>query len=215
MTSRRPISGDRRLLYDRAALMRKIARYDRDLRNVHWIFLAGLVVMLLGVFIIWLVVADVTLYTIGRIRYVADPVSYGLVGAFFAAGGFVCLGGSIYVRIRYPSKLENLRRSLHELEDLLVYRGVFPPDFRKVLGEKYHVHYEDYAKELRRVESLESTRSFLGSYGYSLCFLAAGLFALIKGFWDGYPCEATTIGGLFMLPAILWILWKHRKNRHS
>lgn len=213
--NRRPVDVRMQLLYDRAVLVRKIARYDTDLRNVHWIFLAGVSVMLIGVFVLWLVVANVTLPTFRGMRFVLDPISFGIAGAFFAIAGFALSAASVYVRIFYPSKLRKLRESLEDLDDLITYQKVFPPKLQEVLGKKHHVHYEDYVKKMKKVKSLESGRRFLESYGLPLCFIAAAVIVTIQGSLQGYPSEAISVGMFFTTASTIWIFWKYRKNRDA
>ena len=113
-------------------LVLKIGRCERDLRNVHWIFLVGLGVMLLGVFILRLVVAHVTLFTIGRTRFVLDPIAFGIWGVFFIVIGFVCLIGSVYVKIRYPTKVKNFKENLQKLDNILMYQQGFQRNLGKI-----------------------------------------------------------------------------------
>lgn len=171
--------------------------------------------MLMGVFVLWLAVANVALFTFGCIRHVADPISFGIAGAFFAIAGFTLLAASIYVGIVYPLKLKNLRKSLKDLDDLITYQKVFPSKLQEALGEKHHIHYEDYVKKMKKVKSLESGQRFLESYGLALCFLAVGIIVAIQGFLQGNPSEAITVGGLFIIPSTIWIFWKHRKNKNA
>jgi hypothetical protein len=169
--------------------------------------------MLIGLVVLWLAVGDVTLFTVGCTRYVVAPTSLVIAGVFFASAGFALSVASVYVRIYYPSKLRELRKSLRDVNDLIRYQRVFPPNFREILGEKHHIHYEDYVKKMKIVKRLESGQRFLASYGLPLCFLTTGIIVATQGSLQGYPYEATTVGGLFMIPAIIWILWKHRKNK--
>jgi small-conductance mechanosensitive channel len=201
------------LLVDRAALLRKIARCDRDLRNVHWIFWAGLFGLFVGVLLLWLAVSNTTLYTIGNTRYVADPIFFGMVGVIFCFLGFGGLFGAVYVRIFYPSKLEKLRQSLRDLDDLLLHRKVFSPQFRRELGSDYHVHYEDYVKEVKRVRSLKSAEELYNSYAWAGCLLAVGIFTMAKAALDGYPFEGLVVGGTIALLGAIWAFWKYRRNK--
>jgi len=104
-----------RLDYAQAAIAKKIARYERDLRYVHWLFLGGLGVILLGLFNFWLIIARVTLFVFGRTRFIADPLTFGAWGIIFVFSGLVMLVSCFYVRIRYPSKLQRLRDILQKL----------------------------------------------------------------------------------------------------
>jgi hypothetical protein len=204
-----------RLHFDRAALVQKISVRDKELRNVHWIFLAGLGVMLVGIFLLWALFTHVTLYTIGQTRYVADPMSFGAFGALFAAIGFVALVSSIYIRIFYPSKLENLRQDLQELNSLLAHQKVFPPEVRKVLGKSSHAYYEDYLKETKRIKSLDSIQKLLDSYIYALCLITAGLYVIIEGCLNGHFSDGATVGGPILLVGGLWAFWKYRKRKRK
>jgi hypothetical protein len=97
-------------------IMKKIARCERQLTNAQWFFLSGFGGVLLGVFILWLGVARATLFTIGRTRFIADPLTFGVWSILFVFMGSVLIVYSIHVKIRIPPELEELRNILNALE---------------------------------------------------------------------------------------------------
>jgi hypothetical protein len=123
------------------------------------------------------------------------------------------LFGAVYVRAFYPSKLEKLRQSLRDLDDLLVHRRVFSPQFRRELGSDYHIHYEDYVKEVKRVSSLQSMEKLFNSYAWAGCLLAAGIFTMAEGALGGYPSEGLVVGGPISFLGVIWAFWKYRRNK--
>jgi len=206
----------RALLYDRAALVRKITRDERALADVNYFLLVGLGTLGFGLFLLWLVLGNVTLYTIGSVRVVADPISYGGFGALLAFLGLACFFGSFYIRFNFPSKLEKLKQDLQGLDELITHQKVFPADFRQKVGQDFHVHYQDYLKERRRVRSMQSRQVLFRSYGLPLCMAAAGLYVVTQGFGETYQFEITLIGGLFTLFGATWVslvyIRRHRKK---
>jgi hypothetical protein len=159
------------------------------------------------------VVSDATLFVMGSVRYVADPMSFGAFGVLFAFVGCACSIGAVYVKLCYPSKLKNLRENLQELDNALKYQHVFPNELRQSFSKHYYVHYEDVVNRIEKIRSLQRQQDRFSTYGYALCFVGAGIITMIQGVFGGYPSEAFAVGMLFILPGVVWIAWKNKKRQ--
>jgi hypothetical protein len=205
----------RRLYQDPTALVRKIGRCQTDLASVNRLFRTSALSITIGFLVLWLALADITLATIGQTRYALDPLTFGVPGAVLISIGIPCLLGAIYVKIRYPTRLASLKRSLQYLDDLLLHQKVFPQKFRETLGLPYHTHYEDYVKERqaleRRVHKMMSLQTFLRIYRMPICLIGAGLSVIVPALLQGPFYEPIIVGGLAILLGIFWGLLNRRK----
>jgi hypothetical protein len=207
-TRRQPIAEHTRRLYqDRDALVRKINRYQTDLANVRRLLQLGALSITVGLSVLWLGFADVTI----------DSTAFEVCGALLMSVGIPLLLLAIKVKIRYTVRLASLKRSLDDLDDLLTHQKVFPETFRETLGLPYHTYYEDFVKERqaveRRVHKMIPLQTFLRVYQMPTCMILAGLSLIVPALLQGPGYDPIIVGGLGILLGIFWGLLNRRKHK--
>jgi hypothetical protein len=211
------MDGYTRSLYrDRSVLVQKIARHQNALARVSWSFQLSAFSIAIGLLVLWLALADVTLATIGETRYALDFQTFGVCGAILMSLGFLLLSLTAYIKVRYPARLASLSQSLKDLDDLLVHQKVFPEKFRETLGLPYHTYYEDHLKERqtaeRQIRKLTTLQTFLRIHRIPICLIVTGLLVIIPALLQGLVCESITVGGLAILLGIVWGFLNRRKH---
>lgn len=187
-------------------LERVIIRYERDLRHFPMASLVSLGFTLLGLFILWAVITDATVFVIGRTHFKLEPFSFGASSAFFIFCGSFLLVYSIYAKISYPSRLVRLKRKLKRLNGILAHsQGFEESDLQSLLP------LEEGHKKL--VGSLAVLGDSLTAYGSSLSAFLAGFLTVIVGIAEGFVFEAFIVGGILTLLGTVWTVRKYKKRQ--
>jgi hypothetical protein len=190
-----------RLPYTRAQLLLRMDRYEAELKHVHWVFLLGAGSSLLGT---WLLVQGPAPSTIS-----GDVVfNAGILLALF---GIISLGGSMYVRIFYPTRLRRLEEDLRRVDDFLRFQHAFPENVREQIGGDLRSVYEAQNRETAR---WFNTLAFLSTYRLPMGLLGTALGAAALGVLRGAALGETLVlcGPLFAAGALL-AGYRYRRGR--
>lgn len=99
-----------------AYILKEINDTKSALENFRWFLLGGAGAFLLGLLVMWLCYADITILYLGRTRVVLGA-TYAIAGAVFAFIGLVLIPLSIHIRLRSPKKLKKLRSTLEKMKE--------------------------------------------------------------------------------------------------
>ncbi len=180
------------LLYVRIELLNRINRSEEALSYVWSVFLIGLGSILATIFLVNANMLDGVPLTV-----------------FFA---FICLVGSVYVKILYPPRLVRMRETLEQLDEVLKLSPALPRNIKNSMARRFLQTHEDLTHDFMR---WVNRISLLKSYNISVGIFAVGLASLITGILQGYPSESCVISGPITVAGVVMIFLKYRERRRA